>query len=366
MMKRFLPLLGLAVLAVACRPQGAAPVEVVLPVSPSPAATTAPTATPAGRALPASQAPALPNGQVVGLVAQATGPDGALAGADVKVFRLGQPAPMAAGKAGTNGAFLVDLGAAFPVDAPVQVVATKDGQTVVAMGTAHVISGNGSAIVAQGGGNVISGNGSAIISTNGGGIISTNGSGIVAQGGGNIVAQGGGNYGLLDAVASPEPGLQAVDAAAALTWALLGPRFRGAGQALTVPGSGDVIRKDLPNLQLAYNVLVEASNRSLQSGIRPAEVHQLLAGFDANGKGKLDPALSRSFATLPGLKEAFQRAAINTEEAISAGVADGGTKPTPDTLERIEFAGASADPINVEAGTAPLGSQGATDSYDGY
>jgi hypothetical protein len=350
-MKQTIPVLAL--LIGACSPQPPA-VPVATPsasLAPS-VAPTAPGSTAPGSPAATASAPTTA-GPVHGLVAVATGPNGALAGADVKVFRLGQTAAFATGKSGTNGAFLVDLGAGFPLDAPVQVVATHGGQTVVAMGKAGIVATGGGNIVATGGGN--------IVATGGGNF---NAAGIVATGGGNIVATGGGNWGLLQAAASPDPAVQQVDPAGALTWALLGARFRGAGQALTLPGSGDVLRQDLANLDLAYGTLVDASRKAIGS-ISAQDVQKLLGGFDANGKATLDPALATNLGTAPGLRDAFQRAAILANDAITKGIADGGLKPSADTLQRIDFAGASADAIDPNAvGTQP-GEQGARDDDSG-
>lgn len=338
-MKRTFPVL--AALICACSPQGPAATPVASPsaapstvvqATPSAAATTAASSPAASPASPASPA----GGPVHGLVAVASSSAGVMAGADVQVYRLGQAQAFATGKAGTNGGFQVNLGAGFPLGAPVQLVVSKDGRTVVSVGFAGIVASGAGNIVATGGGN------------------------IVASGAGNfnaagIVASGAGNWALLDTPASPDPAVQQIGTADALAWAILGPRFVGAGQATTLPG-GDVLLSDVANLRLAFQTLLDAS-KGVVAGIATPD-------FEHPSSEPGHPratSLPTSITNDPTLRTAFQRASTLAADAITGGLAHGGTQPSPDTLERIDFGGLSADVIDPGAvGTQP-GEQGARD-----
>ena len=371
-------LVSLGGLAVACNPAGLTTVVAVPLASPiassSVAASLAPSAPSAPSTAPTSKANSspLPTGLVVGLVAQAAGVDGLLSGAEVKVYRLGKDQLFASGKSGTNGAFLVDLGPTFPNGAPVQIVASKNGLTVTTLATAGIVASGGGNIVATGGGNFVSTNGGGIVATGGGNIVATGGGNIVATGGGNIVASGAGNFGLLQTTAtgaaspSTEPSVSPVSPAGALAFALLGPRFRGAGQASTRSGDGGVVLNGLKDLLLAYSGLAGAGDKALTGGISKDDQLGILKLLNDKGQGQLSADLAGHLKTARGLRDAFQAAAIHSEDAISAGVAGGGDTPSPDTLVRIEFAGVTADPIIVSTGALPEGSNGAKASSDNY
>ncbi|MDB5097733.1 MAG: hypothetical protein JWM80_2154 [Cyanobacteria bacterium RYN_339] len=367
--------LALALLA------GCQPAPSSAPPAPTPEPTAAPTTPPTSATAPL--------GTAVGGAAGIQGQP--FAGADVKVFRLGQKDSLAVGKTDDTGHFIVDLGLGTPAGVPLKVIATKGNQvlaSIVASGAGNIVAQGAGNIVAQGGGNIVAQGGGNIVAQGGGNIVAQGGGNIVAQGGGNIVAQGGGNVvgnsggtliaqggghsHLLEAGDNPA-GLTRLNVASTTAVAILSTRLEAYGQVSQngAQGTGEDV------LVVLRGLTTELFNHETDI-IAKTGLDSLLQSLDAFGQGNVNKQTGDALlAAADGLAAKIEDFVKSLDVTISKTSEQTGVKADSDkvgdlTLGSQTFGSVEAhaaapatDPTtptnnNPNGSSGPAGSNGAT------
>jgi hypothetical protein len=309
------------------------------------------TATPTAAASTPAPEPSYVN--VPGIYGNANVNGVALAGAEIKVYRLGKSQQVGGAKTNPDGTYALALDAGVPEGSPLKIIATQAGKTLATIGPAGIVATGGGNIVATGGGNLVATGGGNIVATGGGNFISGNGASIVATGGGNLVASGGGNVVAQGAgnrrlmeVPNP-PGSRNLTLASTVTYQLFAPRLEACGDATTLEDGRPITEQ--VNAMIQTFDRFTTSTQNTVSGFDPTTVNLIVGFLTANGTpsgtppGQVTDALARD----PQVLTAFTEAGNNLGSTIERGVNAGGARPPQSGLTGLSLGTASTGIVTV-------------------